>query len=133
MSIRYAEFFTDAVTADRGKRQHCHSVCDSRLQLLPIVSQARETGGTTTWKKYTSLRNQVVHTLRQAKKDHLKKVSGQGSKQFWKTVKFLKKASSQIPTLNNGSIIASTNVDKASVLNEVLSQNFNSTVPPRSN
>ena len=42
----------------------------------------------------------------------------------------LKKASSQIPTLNNGSIIASTNVDKASVLNEVLSQNFNSTVPP---
>ena len=92
--------------------------------------KARETGGTTTWKKYTSLRNQVVHTLRQAKKDHLKKVSSQGSKQFWKTVKFLKKASSQIPTLNNGSIIASTNVDKASVLNEVLSQNFNSTVPP---
>ena len=75
--------------------------------------KARETGGTTTWKKYTSLRNQVVHTLRQAKKDHLKKVSSQGSKQFWKTVKVLKKASSQIPTLNNGSIIASTNVDKA--------------------
>jgi len=71
-----------------------------------------------------------VHTLRQAKKDHLKKVSSQGSKQFWKTVKFLKKASSQIPTLNNGSTIASSNVDKASLLNEVLSQNFNSSVPP---
>ena len=60
----------------------------------------------------------------------MKKVSSQGSKQFWKTVKFLKKASSQIPTLNNGSTIASSNIDKASLLNEVLSQNFNSSVPP---
>ncbi len=47
-------------------------------------------------------------------------------------VKFPKKASSQIPTLKNGSDEVSSNVDKASLLNEVLSQNFNSAIPPLS-
>ena len=60
----------------------------------------------------------------------MKKVSRQGCKQFWKTVKSLKKASSQIPTLKTDSIIASSNTAKASLLNDVFSQNFNTSTPP---
>ena len=80
--------------------------------------------------KYRSLRNEVVNVLRQSKRDHLKRMSSQGSKQFWKTVKFLKKTSIQIPTLKKGSDEISSNAGKASLLNEVLSQNFNLAIPP---
>ena len=91
--------------------------------------KGKETGCPSIWKKYLSLRNQVVSMLRQSKRDHLKRMSSQGSKQFWKTVKFLKKTSSQIPTLKKGSEISS-NADKASLLNNIFSQNFNSSVSP---
>jgi len=47
-----------------------------------------------------------------------------GSKQFWKTIKYLKKTSSQVPTLKNGATEASSNADKASLLNEIFSKNF---------
>lgn len=57
-------------------------------------------------------------------RDHLKRMSSQGSKQFWKSVKFLKKTSIQISTLKKGSDEISSNAGKASLLNEVLSQNF---------
>ena len=52
-----------------------------------------------------------------------------GGKQFWKTVKHLKKSSSQIPTLKRGAIEASSNIDKGSLLNELFSRNFNGTIP----
>jgi len=47
-----------------------------------------------------------------------------GCKKFWKTIKLLRKVSSQILTLKRDLKEASTNVDKASFLNEVLSTNF---------
>ena len=80
--------------------------------------KGRETGCPSVWKKYRTLRNQVVSMLRQSKRDHLKRMSSQGSKQFWKTVKFLKKTSSQIPTLKKGSDVMISNADKAACLNE---------------
>ena len=84
------------------------------------------------WKKYTSLRNEVITILRKPRREHLRKVSRQGCKQFWKTVKYFRRASSQIPTLKTDSTVASSKTAKASLLNEVLSQNFNfnTTVPP---
>ena len=65
----------------------------------------------------------------------MRKVSRQGCKQFWKTVKYFRRASSQIPTLKTDSTVASSKTAKASLLNEVLSQNFNfnTTVPPLTN
>ena len=98
-----------------------------------VYRRARKTGCPSLWNKYTSLRNQVVNVLRQSKRDHLRKVLGQWCKQFWKTVKLLKKASSQIPILKTDSGVASSNTAKASLLNEVLSQNFNRTIPPLAN
>ena len=95
-----------------------------------VYRRARKTGHPSLWKKYTSLRNEVVTILRKSKREHLRKVSRQGCKQFWETVKSLKKASSQISTLKTDSIIASSNTAKPSLLDEVFSQNFNTTVPP---
>ena len=95
--------------------------------------RARKTGCPSLWNKYNSLRYQVVNILRQSKREHLRKVSGQGCKQFWKTVKLLKNASSQTPTLKTDSGVAFSNTAKASLLNEVLSQNFNRTIPPLAN
>ena len=60
--------------------------------------KGRKTRCPSVWNKNRTLRNQVVSMLRQSKRDHLKKLSSQGSKQFWKTVKFLNKKSCQIPT-----------------------------------
>ena len=59
-------------------------------------------------------------------------MSNLGSKQFWKTIKYLKKTSSQVPTLKNGATEASSNTDKASLLNEIFSKNFNDALPPLS-
>ena len=98
-----------------------------------VYRRARKTGCPSLWNKYTSLRNQVVNILRQSKREHLRKVSGQGCKQFWKTVKLLKKASSQTPTLKTDTDVASSNTAKTSLLNEVLSQNFNRTISPLAN
>ena len=46
-------------------------------------------------------------------------MSNLGSKQFWKTIKYLNKTSSQVPTLKDGATEAVSNVDKASLVNEL--------------
>lgn len=91
--------------------------------------KARTTGRPSLWSKYRSLRNEVVQLLRQSKKHHLQRVSTLGSKQFWKTIKYLRKSSSQVPTLKRGSTEVTSNAEKASLLNDVFSSNFNDTIP----
>jgi len=97
-----------------------------------VYRKAKKTDCPSLRTKYKSLRNELVHLIRKAKKDHLKKMSKLGKKQFWRTVKFLKKTSSQVPTLKTESTTATSNVEKASLLNEVLSKNFNWDFPPLS-
>jgi len=82
--------------------------------------------------EYTTLRNEVVKLLRKSKREYLKKATQQGAKGFWRSIKRLRKASSLIPTLKSGSVVASTNIEKASLINDVFSENFNSTIPPLS-
>ena len=53
-----------------------------------------------------------------------------GSKQFWKTEKFLKNSSSQICTLIKDSNEILSDIDKAASLNVVFSHNFNSAISP---
>ena len=97
-----------------------------------VYRKARTTSHSLLWSKYATLRNEVVQLLRQSKKNHLKRMSNLGSKQFWKTIKYLNKTSSQIPTLKDGATEAVSNVDKASLLNELFSKNFNDSIPPLS-
>jgi len=86
-----------------------------------VYRKARTTCHSSLWSKYVSLRNEVVQLLRQSKKNHLKRMANLGSKQFWKTIKYLEKTSSQVPTLKNGATEASSNTDKASLLKEIFS------------
>jgi len=74
----------------------------------------------------------INRMLRQSKKHHLQRVSTLGSKQFWKTIKYLRKSSSQVPTLKRGSTEVTSNAEKASLLNDVFSSNFNDTIHPLS-
>ena len=65
-----------------------------------------------------------------AKKDYLHKMSIQGSKQCWKYLR--KSFTPSIPTLRTETTVASTNSEKAALLNQVLSQNFNYDIDPLS-
>ena len=80
--------------------------------------------------KYKQLRNKVVQLLRIAKKKYHKKASFEGSKRFWKAVKNIRNPSNQsIPVLREDSIVASSNAEKASLLNKTLARNFNYNFP----
>ena len=60
-------------------------------------------------------------------------MSIQGSKQCWKTIKYLRKSfTPSIPTPRTETTVASTNSEKAALLNQVLSQNFNYDIDPLS-
>ena len=69
--------------------------------------------------------------LRQSKKvRHLKRMARLGSKQFQKTVKFVRNSSSQIRILIKDSNEILSDIDKAASLNDVFSHNFNSAISP---
>ena len=63
-----------------------------------------------------------MQLLRQSKKNHLKSMSNLGSK-------YLKKTSSQVPTLKSVATEASSNIEKASLFSEVFSMNLNDALP----
>ena len=56
------------------------------------IQKSKENWTPLLWKKYTSLRNEVVTILRKPRREHLRKVSKQGCKQFWKTEEPLAKS-----------------------------------------
>ncbi len=80
--------------------------------------------------KYRSARNRVTNMLRRAKADYFKPLNPRDSKKFWKAVKYLNKQQSTIPTLQQGELIATTDLDKAETLNSFFSSCFNDSHPP---
>ena len=97
-----------------------------------VYRKAKKTGSKSLIMSYRKLRNEIVKLMRQSKKDHLLKMATQGKKQFWKTIKFLNDKG-QMPTLKTESLSASANNEKASLLNNAFSQNFNLLYPSLSN
>ena len=98
-----------------------------------VYKRAKQTGKVHLLQQYKKLRNDVVALLRKAKKEYLRKSSTQGCKQFWKTVKYFRKSSHpSIPVLRSDSNEASSNVEKATLLNQILSCNFNYDIEPLS-
>ena len=82
---------------------------------------------------YKKLRNEVVNLLHISKRDYLRKSCLGGSKKFWKAVKHIKNSSNHaIPALRVKSTVASSNVEKATLLNLTLATNFNHSVHPLS-
>ena len=90
-----------------------------------MYKMAKQTGKLHLLQQYKKLRNNVA-SLRKAKKDYLRKSSVQGCKRFWKTVKYFRKSvHPSISIFRNDSCAASSHVEKATLLNQVLSRNFN--------
>ena len=73
---------------------------------------------------FKKLRNKVVANLRHAKCKFFWNLHPHNQKEFWKVVKSLNSKQSIIPTLRNGDIIATSNLEKANLLNAFLVKNF---------
>ena len=79
---------------------------------------------------FKSARNRVTGLLRKAKANYFKHLNPKDSKRFWKTVKYLTKQQSTIPTLQQGSLTANSDLQKAELLNKFFSTCFNRSHPP---
>ena len=68
--------------------------------------------------------------MRCAKAEYFRRLNPSNSKQFWKSLKYLNKQSSFVPTLNHNSSEHCTDPEKANILNSYFNECFNHTVPP---
>ena len=95
-----------------------------------LYKQARLSGEQVIMNKYKALRNELVSLLRLSKRKYIRNISlSRKKKKYWRAIKFLQKKSSQIPTLKDGNSLASSGLEKASLLNRVLIKNYNTKVP----
>ena len=82
--------------------------------------------------KYKILRNTAVSMIRSSKQSFLSKLGSpsKDSKLFWSTINKIKPRSNTSSSLTDGSILASTNSDKANLLNKFFSTCFNDSKVP---
>ena len=79
--------------------------------------------------KFKQLRNKVVYELRHAKQSFFSNLHPKNPREFWKVVRSLNASDSTVPPLSNGHTTASSNSDKANLLNSTFSSHFNRSVP----
>ena len=91
--------------------------------------QAHSSGNSDDHLKFKQLRNKVVAKLRHAKHEFFSKLQPSNPKVFWKVVKLLNFTENALPTLISDNITATTNLDKANLLNATFASNFNSVLP----
>ena len=75
--------------------------------------------------KFKQLRNKVVAQLKHAKRDFFTNLHPRNQKEFWKVVKSLNSKQNTLPILVSGNITATSNLDKANLLNTTFVNNFN--------
>ena len=81
-------------------------------------------------KRYKVLRNSVTSIICKSRATYFKNINPANKKQFWKTIKYINKQRSTIPTLSVSNVSASTDSTKATLLNDYFSSRFNTAVPP---
>jgi len=79
-------------------------------------------------KRYKVLRNSVTSMIRKSRATYFKNINPANKKQFWKTIKYLNKQRSTIPTLAVSNVSASTDSAKATLLSDFFSSWFNTTL-----
>ena len=84
------------------------------------------------YSKFIIVCNKFVAQMRKAKKDYLARLNPRNPKMFWKTVKHLNKTTCSVPTLSCNGVEASSDKDKANLLNSFFSTCFNTSYPPLS-
>ena len=80
--------------------------------------------------KYKRVRNRVVAMLRISKSIYFRNLGCSSQKDFWKAVKLIRREESSIPALKNGPTLATSNSDKALLLNEFFYSCFNDSFRP---
>ena len=95
--------------------------------------KSKQMGDETAYLKYKQLRNKVVKGLREAKRCFFSGLRP-SNKQFWKTLRQINTTKTSIPALSssNDTAIATTNAEKANLLNNYFSDCFNVRVSPLS-
>ena len=98
-----------------------------------LFRRAKSSGSAEIWRKYKGMRNKVTSMLRDSKQSFFTRHINNGNKkQFWKTMKYLRKEQSTIPSLRSGGTSADNELDKANMLNNYFSTCFNTSLPPLS-
>ena len=79
-----------------------------------LFKRAKSTGN---FRKYRIHRNRTLAELRVAKRAYFQKLNPKDPKSFWRAIKFLAKKPQSIPTLVQDTTVATTDSDKANLLN----------------
>ena len=93
-----------------------------------LYKQGKQSGNLS---KYRRMRNKVTSELRTAKRSYFQRLNPKNPKEFWKSIKFLNKKQSSIPTLTDeDGNEALTGSQKAEMLNSFFSKCFNRSSAP---
>ena len=97
-----------------------------------MFKRAKQLRTSASWLKYKIQCHKLVSNLRRAKKEYMEKLCNllSNAKKFWSTMKKLNNSSSSIPTLLHNNSTASSDKEKASMLNQFFSNCFNRSEPP---
>ena len=87
--------------------------------------KAHRSGNREDHEKFKQLRNKVVAKLKHAKRDFFTNLHPRSQKEFWKVVKSLNSKQNTLPILVSGNITATSDLDKANLLNTTFVNNFN--------
>ena len=94
-----------------------------------LYSEHKRTGSPNKLEQYKLYRNRVVSLLRSAKRAYFENLNTTDAKKFWRAMKFLSNQKSLIPSLQVNDKSATSDVDKANVLNKRFYDNFNQSTP----
>ena len=94
-----------------------------------LFRKAHRSGNTEVHLKFRHVRNRVVAELRFAKRRFLTNLHPRNQREFWKVVKSLTPKENSIPTLSSENTIATTNLEKACLLNVTFTNCFNHSLP----
>jgi len=97
-----------------------------------LFKRAKQLRTSVFWLKYKIQCNKLVSSLRRAKKVHMEKLCNLSSnaKKFLSAMKKFNNSSSSIPTLLHNDSVASSDNEKASMLNQFFPRCFNRSEPP---
>ena len=94
-----------------------------------LFRKAHRSGNIEDHLKFRHTRNRVVAELRSAKRRFLTNLHPHNQQEFWKVVKSLTPKENSIPTLSSGNIVATTNLEKACLLNVTFTNCLNHSLP----
>ena len=92
-----------------------------------LYKRAKKTGN---FSKYKLARNKTLADIRMAKLAYFRRLNPRDPKKFWKTIKFLSKKSKSVPTLTLGDVTATSESEKADLLNSYFHSCFNKAHAP---